>query len=332
MKKLVLLVVGIAVTFVASNANALEVITSTAMEAKQKLIIQEYNNKLASYRAMLADMDREIQNFESSTGVKTFVVGQKLTEPEMQQYITYQKMLLDRDVSQKILDEAEKNKPELKSLKLVPSFQINTNNTTANYVPAIEGQGAFKIGSWLGDDIMTQVVFSLKPNPPNGDKKEVAQSINVNTGVFSTNIGINYGHFWIDSANVNGPVGIEVRAGNQISYQRASINTVNQATQVVTEEVSDFGIMTPELKLSMWLKYMLIGYKFSHNLAFGKNTELKNEVDKSINHKIYSAIRFDALSGKNNQDPFYVELTYTSGKNEFNNGTFGVAFSKEISW
>lgn len=220
-------------------------------------------------------------------------------------------------------------KPELKSLTITPAFQITTGNASASFVPSIEASGSFFISSRLDG----QVIFSLKPDPPAGTAAEVTQSIRVNTGVLAANLGINYHWFWSVDPDPDSPQGLEIRAGIPVAYQRSSVTDTTSQTQPGDQSAgatADFGLLSPEIKLSLWLKYALVGYKYSYHIAFGNSTAVYDAINKSGAHKVYIALRVDALSGANT--PFYTEATYSSGRNTFGGGSFSLAFSKSLSW
>jgi hypothetical protein len=251
----------------------------------------------------------------------------QLSSEEKNSVINYQSKLALYFLQTESLREFEKQTPNLKSLTLAPSFQINTGTVSASYVPAIDGIGSFEIGK--GFDF--QFLFSIKPDPPSGNSNDVAQSIRINTGVFTGNIGVNYNNFWKPESDTDGPQGFEGRLGIPISYQRASSSDNSSTPQNTTgASATDFGIFSPEIKLSLWLKYVLVGCKYSYHKAFGTSNQVSKNLDNSNVGKIYLASRIDALGGNNS--PFYVETSYTSNKDKFNNGTFSIGFSKGITW
>jgi len=227
---------------------------------------------------------------------------------------------------------AEQPKPDLKTLTLASTLKILTGNVNQNYTPIIEGTGTLGARKLGGGYLAGDLTLSLKPDYASGSAKDLAQQIRVDTGTIDVNVGISYLYLWKEYIDENGPQGFEIRAAGQLSYQHAATNSTN-ASSTSTETVSnDFGIVNPEIRAGLWLKYLYVGYKFAYDLTFGNKSDLSNEIDRSSIHKILGVMKIKQLSGEtvddSTKDPFYLELGYTGGKNSFNNGTFSMTFTK----
>jgi hypothetical protein len=223
--------------------------------------------------------------------------------------------------------------PSLASLDVAPSFQVNTGSATASYVPGIDFIGKFNVTK----ELQTQFQLSLKPDPPAGAASDVAQSIRINTGVLTANLGINFSTFDADSSSEKGWLGLEARLGLPVSYQRAASTTsASGSPSTSTSSTTDFGLLSPEFKLSVWLRYVLIGYRYNYYVAFGNGGDVYSALQHTGAHRVYMAARIDALSGDNTGNkvasPFYLEMTYTSSGNAFGTGTFSLAFAKALTW
>jgi hypothetical protein len=222
----------------------------------------------------------------------------------------------------------------LASLDVAPSFQVNTGSATASYVPGIDFVGKFDVAG----GVQTQFQLSLKPDPPSGATSDVAQSIRVNTGVLTANLGMNVSTFAASSSSEKGSLGLEARLGLPVSYQRAPSATPASASasSSTSSATTDFGLLSPEIKLSAWLRYVLIGYRYNYYVAFGNGSDVYSALNHTGAHHIYMATRIDALSGDKSSgkatSPFYLEMTYTSTGNSLGTGTFSLAFAKALTW
>jgi hypothetical protein len=257
-----------------------------------------------------------------------------LTATQLEAFIKLQRALVSHQEATKALETLNGQAHTLTSLVLAPSFQVNTGGASASYVPSIDFIGQFPISA--GFDF--QFLLSVKPDPPSGSTDEVAQSIRINTGVLNANIGLNYSNFWKPDTDEkgtplpDGPQGVEIRVGIPVAYQRAAAAATGSGSPAATSSTTaDFGLFSPEVKLSLWLKYVLVGYKYNYYIGFGASNQVSSDLSKTSSHKAYIAARIDALSGKSDS-PFYVEATYTGKKSTFVGGTFSIAFSKGISW
>jgi hypothetical protein len=305
----------------------------TAQIANQRNLIKELgkNPKLPeAYKTLLSTWDAEVK-----TGPANRVPGLPMPAPGdllPDQLVLVEGLnlaLLNLESYQQQLKEAEEQKYHLESLTmLAPAFSINTGDATSAYVPEINFLGDAELTKFL----RLQYLVTLRPDPPAGTGEDVAQSIRVNTGVVNANLGFLFGYCWVPGDDKHGSIAIDARLGLPVSYQRTSETVpVADPSSPSTIETSNFGLFSPELKVTLWLKFVLLGYKLNHYLAFGKKTPVNAELDGTTSHKAYMACRIDKLSGKDS-DPFYLEANYTGGKNTFSGGTFSIGVSKTISW
>lgn len=228
---------------------------------------------------------------------------------------------------QSSLEKTQARAHDLQSIPISANVQINSGGSASTVVPGIDANGSFLISKSFD----CQMLFSIKPDPPAGTTADVTQSIRMSTGVFSANLGMNYHHFWNedDKPGADGPQGVEVRAGLPVAYQRAA-STDGSASAQSSSSSSDFGLLSPELKISLWLKYVLLGYKCAYYFAFGNSSQVYEAINRTGSHKVYLATKLQALSG--DKTPFYIEANYTSGKDSFGGGTFSFGVSKSLSW
>jgi hypothetical protein len=235
-----------------------------------------------------------------------------------------------------VVNTLESEQRSLESLRPIPGVQVNTGKTSSTFVPSITLKGDFEIKpTLLGMDGSFQVLVDVRPDPPSGIVTDVAQSIRTSTGVLTANLGLNLTSFRKVVNAGEGSQGIEFRVGLPFSYQRAT--STGTGSQTPDSSTTDFGLFTPELKLSAWLRIILIGYKYNYYVSFGTPNAVSAELRHTSSHKAYMAARIDALSAKPNatstvDSPFYFEVNYTGGKNSFGGGTFSIAFSKTLSW
>ncbi|HQQ76759.1 MAG TPA: hypothetical protein PLB01_05350 [Thermoanaerobaculia bacterium] len=227
---------------------------------------------------------------------------------------------------QNSLKQTQAQTHDLQAIPISANVQINSGGSASAVVPGIDASGSFPISNSLG----CQMLFSIKPDPPAGTTADVAQSIRMSTGVFSANLGLNYANFRAESDTLNGPLGVEARLGLPVAYQRAASTDPPASGQASTSS-RDFGLLSPEIKVSVWLKYVLLGYKYVYYFAFGNPNPVYEEIDRTGSHRIYLAAKLQALSGSD-KTPFYVEANYVSGKNGFSGGAFSFAVSKSLSW
>lgn len=221
---------------------------------------------------------------------------------------------------------------ELQSLTISPSIQVNTSGiTSTSFVPAIDASGEFRLSTKR--DLAFQCLLSIKPDPPSTDSESAAQSIRINTGVFAANFGLRYSIPFDSGSGANSPLGLDVRVGLPLAYQRVSPSTTTVGQPASGSTTEDFGLFSPEVKIAIWLKYALLGYKYSHHLAFGNaDTTVAAALTNSGVHKVFLGIRVDRLGGGADGNPFFFEVLYTSERNTFRRGTFSFAFSKALSW
>jgi hypothetical protein len=73
---------------------------------------------------------------------------------------------------------------------------------------------------------------------------------------------------------------------------------------------------------------LLIGYKYSHAFTFGQESTLTKDVDHTGTSKLLMLAKIQPLSGGNSTDPFFLEFSYTGGKDSFNDGTFAITITK----
>lgn len=76
--------------------------------------------------------------------------------------------------------------------------------------------------------------------------------------------------------------------------------------------------------------YALVGYKFSYIETFGSQTDITQELNRSVVQKVLLQAKLPGLSGDTSEhpNPAILELSYTSNKNKFNDGTWLFAFTK----
>lgn len=237
-----------------------------------------------------------------------------------------------QETDQKVLMlvDAQPNEIEKDSMtSFASSLGVNSGNSAGTFRPTLDFQGSFPIGQKGNGE--AQIRLSIKGEPASGDAKEVAQTIRLDTGTISFNFGANYGTF---IKGTNGNMAWDIKPALQVSYQRAS-SASGVASGSANTSKSDFGILTSELNAYLWMKYALAGYKFSYSNTFGNKTEVSNEVNDSAVHKILLQAKVDALSNgesKSAPNPFVVEMSYTSNKNTFSDGTFLITMTKDFDF
>jgi hypothetical protein len=307
----------------APTAPAVEALTTSVEAAHARNEIARLEKKRDRSKEQLDHLKelRVLADLDAAKSGSTTISRQNLEEQYRKAEATY---FLD----QSSLQAAQTRARDLQALTISPNFQVNTGSSASAVVPGIDASGSFV----MSKNLDCQLLFSVKPDPPAGTTAEVTQSIRTTTGVFSANLGMNYNHFWNDddTPGADGPQGVEVRAGLPVAYQRAS--STDQSTPPQSSASSkDFGLLSPELKASLWLKYVLLGYKYTYYFAFGSSSQVYDSINRTGAHKVYLATKLQALSG-DNKTPFYLEATYTSSNNGFSGGTFSFAASKSLSW
>ena len=331
-----------------ATAPAIEALTTSVEEVNARKHIEEQedkkkllNEKLAQSRAKLGRLDYDLGVVKAFGDPGTRSPGAPLiaivpspgrfTDEEMRSVAQYQAIAAEVFAYQSSLDkieaQLETRKHDLQAIPVSANVQINSGGSASTVVPGIDASGSFLISKSLD----CQMLFSIKPDPPAGTTADVTQSIRMSTGVFSANLGMNYHHFWNEDSKpgADGPQGVEVRAGLPVAYQRAS-STDGSASAQSSPSSTDFGLLSPELKISLWLKYVLLGYKYAYYFAFGNSSQVYDAINRTGSHKVYLATKLQALSG--DKTPFYIEANYTSGKDSFSGGTFSFGVSKSLSW
>jgi hypothetical protein len=305
------------------TAPAVEALTTTVEEVNVKRRLETKKGETTRAKKNLHQSETALLAIEPPMDL--IVDGMRFT-------VEYQRATVAVSANQSELAEAEaqleKAKHDLQPIPISANVQINSGSSASAVVPGIDASGYFQLSKSLD----FQMLFSIKPDPPAGTTADVAQSIRMSTGVFSANLGLNYNHFWKENADPggDGPQGVEARVGLPVAYQRAS-STDPPASGQSTTSSKDFGLLSPEFKVSVWLKYVLLGYKYVYYFAFGNPNAVYDEIDRTGSHKVYLAAKLQALSGSD-KTPFYVEANYTSGKNGFSGGAFSFAVSKSLSW
>jgi hypothetical protein len=215
--------------------------------------------------------------------------------------------------------------PELQPLALGSTIQLNTGGVASGVLPIIDASGSLGTGALIGD-----FKLSLKPEPPSGDTKAVSQAIRIDSGTFSANLGGLWRHSFTNNP-ADQPFLIDVRCAAQFSYQRARPATAD-ASRSSTSTLTEFGIVSPEIRLGLWLKYFYIGYKYAYTRTFGTTSELSDDLDRTAAHKFLMVAKLAALSGTadgdKNKNPFFIECQYTGGKNSVNGGSFSLLLTK----
>lgn len=232
---------------------------------------------------------------------------------------------------EKIADEKVKTTAthDLEALRLGTNLQFNTGDTKSSLVPSIEGVSIVSSGSFGHPDLshgdwIVDLKVAIKPEPATGTAKDIAQTIRSDVGTVNANFGYLYELFKKDD-----PLGIEIRGAGQLAYQKTP--TTDDSGNSVG--VSEFGVFSPEIRVGIWLKSLLLGYKYSHNFTFGKNSTVSKELQDNDTHKIIAIIKLtDAGVIAKEDQPFYLELNYTGGRNTINDGTFSVAITKALGW
>lgn len=352
-RRLILSIVS--VLTVVSHAWGAEAITTLDDNRRREAAAKKYEATAAKLRAEMIPLkarvnelanDRDLRNAYTDLGLPP-EAGLGADSPDPNPLLTprAQRKPLKTDLQLKVdayeaawllyqtkreaLLTVESKAHELKSMTLLaPAFQINTGDATSTYVPEINFVGDSKLAKGL----YLQYLVSLRPDPPAGVSEDVAQSVRVSTGVVNANLGINYELVWKRDDEDGGPQALEVRAGIPVAYQRAAESVPSaDPSAPPTITTSNFGLVSPEVKVSLWMTFVLLGYKYNHYWAFGQKTALSAELDGTSAHKVYMACRIDQLSG-DGKSPFYVEATYTGSKNKLAGGTFSVGFAKAIGW
>lgn len=218
---------------------------------------------------------------------------------------------------------------DLEALRIGTSLQFNTGNTNSAIVPSIEGVSIVDSGDFGHSDAsygdwMVDLKVAIKPEPATGTAQDIAQAIRTDIGTVNANFGYLYELFRNDT-----PLGFEIRGAGQLSYQKTP-STDSSGNSVGSTE---FGVFSPEARIGIWLKSLLLGYKYSHNFTFGKDSTVSQELKNTCTHKIVAIMKLtDAgVIAKENQ-PFYLEMNYTGGRNTINDGTFSVAITKALGW
>jgi hypothetical protein len=320
------------------TAPAVEALTTTVEEVNVKNRIEDKEKTKEDLTKKLKNSERKLDQLENVPGVRealrdSYAVlpsTEGLSAEAIRSVEEYPAAAAEVFADQSKLADAEaqleKVKHELKVIPISANVQINSGSSASAVVPGIDASGSFPISNSLD----CQILLSIKPDPPAGTSADVAQSIRMSTGVLSANFGVNYNYFWKGDDKPQGPLGVEARVGLPVAYQRASSTDAPASGQSSTSS-KDFGLLSPEIKVSVWLKYVLLGYKYVYYFAFGNPNAVYEELNRTGSQKIYLATKLQALSGSD-KTPFYLEANYTSGKNGFSGGAFSFAVSKSLSW
>jgi hypothetical protein len=319
-------------------APAVEALTTTVEDVNTKISIESQKAESKRLKEKLKKSQSRLDQLENVPGVREAVHDsyavlpstEGLSAEAMRSVKEYPDAAADVFTDRSKLADAEaqleKDKHDLQVIPISANVQINSGSSASAVVPGIDASGSFPISKSLD----CQMLLSIKPDPPAGTTADVTQSIRMSTGVLSANLGVNYNYFWMGDKDPQGPLGVEARVGLPVAYQRAS-STDQPASGQSSASSTDFGLLSPEIKVSVWLKYVLLGYKYVYYFAFGNSNAVYEEIDRTGSHKVYLATKLQALSGSD-KAPFYVEVNYTSGKNGFSGGAFSFAVSKSLSW
>jgi hypothetical protein len=248
----------------------------------------------------------------------------------------------------------------LKALRLSPSIQVNTGDAATGVAPVLEAEGMIlrwpqacpsacsadcsteckkkivcdeSCGNKQASIIEMNGKLSAKPEPAGDNAKDVANSIRIDNGTFSANLGVLAHYFPLDSKEENGPIGGEIRGGFQMSYQRAKATATD--TPSATRGTKEFGIVSPEIRAGLWVKYFFLAYKLSYSNTFGKAVDVSEQINGSFTNKVAFVASLEEMvagGGSPKLNPFYIEFDYTGGKSKLADGTFTVAILKEFDF
>jgi hypothetical protein len=250
----------------------------------------------------------------------------------------------------KVLESEVKREDEkdLKPLKLGSGLQVNTGGDHTNILPTINAFGrispdhtpfrkncVFRQLNYEG-----QIGISIKPDSTSGTVKNVSQTIRSDIGTISADGGFNLEVLRNNHDEKEGPLGFDIRIGTRLAYQRTPSLDNSGTSNNTDSKASDFGVFAPEARIGIWLKYIYAGYKISRNICFGNDNPVSNNLKNSNTHKIILIAKIEALSGgttesgttEKQDNPFYLEFSYTGDKNTINNGTFSFGMAKSFNW
>ncbi|KAA0255540.1 hypothetical protein FBQ97_00165 [Acidobacteria bacterium ACD] len=229
-------------------------------------------------------------------------------------------------------DGAEKDLPiEPKPLQFGSSLQLNSGSGSSTLQPVIEAHGT--IGGMKPkrkSNLYGDFKLSLKSEPVSGDAEEIADAIRIDTGTLAVNAGAIWTYFFYPPEHDDGPLGFEARGAAQFSYQRVPELSISSGVSDPGTS-PDFGILAPEVRVGVWLKYAFLGYKYSYAVTFGQASPVSTELDRTSTHKAILIAKVEPLSGQDGKSPFFIECQYTGGRNSFDGGSFSFAITKAFS-
>lgn len=223
-------------------------------------------------------------------------------------------------------NETEKVVP--KALKLGPGIRIIDADGVTTFVPVIEAAGDLGNREWAGGSLRGSVAFKLIPEPTSGDASKVADQIRIDTGTFAVNLGASYSRFALAADDKDGPIGLEARLGTQIAYQRLSESTGTDDEGSSRGE--EFAIISPELRVGAWLKYIYLGFKVAYNATSSENSAVAEEIDGSITEKAVMIIPV-VFDSSNSDQPMFIEASYTSSDSEASEDVLSIALVKTFN-
>lgn len=224
----------------------------------------------------------------------------------------------------------------LKPLLLGTSVLVNNNSAgdaDSTVIPIIEAAGniAYNDPESKKLNFYGDVKLSLRPEPSSSSVEDVSQIIRAETGTISFDAGGIWQYFLKTHNNPEGPIGIDLRCAVKLSYQRA--RSIDTDDAEYSDGLSEFGILTPEIRAGIMLKYIYFGYKCSYNITFGSETDLSDEIDESYVQKfiLITSIDTRTTDSAGNKEEYYIEVNYTGSRNSLNDGSFGIAITRTFN-